>query len=308
MVKTSPDVAVVGHFSADHIKLPSRAKQYRVLGGAVAFVSLAARTLGAITAVISNVGGDFPQRYRQRMQKAGVDLSGVLEAPFESTTSFELTYSEDLCHRTLKLRHHGSPVSIGELPLSLSAKVVHVAPIANEISFEVVSQLRGCCDILSLDPQGMTRRFDPGGNVSCCAQLDRRILPLVDFFKSSGDEISIITGKSDLVEAISAVHVFGPRVVIATLGAEGSVVSAQASVRRVPACPSNRVVDPTGAGDAFMGGFLAEYTCKKDPFWCACVGSAAASLVVEDVGTRFFGAKAEVYRRASVVYEKEIKR
>jgi sugar/nucleoside kinase (ribokinase family) len=307
MAATSPDVAVVGHFSADLIRLPSRARPSCVLGGAVAFVSLAARTLGASTMIISNVGGDFPKRYRLRLQKAGVDLSGVCEVPFERTTSFELTYSPDLLSRTVRLRCHGSPISICNLPCDLHAQVVHIAPIADEISLEVVAQLKGCCDVLSLDPQGMTRRFGPEGNVACCAQLDGRILRLVEVFKSSVDEIKILTEKSNLEEAIGAVHSFGSKIVIATMGAEGSVFSAQGEVHRIPACRSRRVVDPTGAGDAFMGGFLAEYTRRKDPLWCACVGSATASMVVEDVGTRFFGSKTEVYRRANVVYEKEIK-
>jgi sugar/nucleoside kinase (ribokinase family) len=91
------------------------------------------------------------------------------------------------------------------------------------------------------------------------------------------------------------------------MGAQGSVLSTQGTVYHVPACKSARVVDPTGAGDAFIGGFLTEYTRQKELLWCACVGSAAASLVVEDVGTTFFGEKAEIYRRASVIYEKEIK-
>ena len=66
-------------------------------------------------------------------------------------------------------------------------------------------------------------------------------------------------------------------------------------------------VDPTGAGDVFIGAFLTEYISQKDSLWCACVGSAAASLVVEGVGPTFFGEKEEVYRRASLIYEKEIK-
>ena len=91
-------------------------------------------------------------------------------------------------------------------------------------------------------------------------------------------------------------HDLGPEIVIVTMGAKGSVLSVQGATYDVPACKSKRVVDPTGAGDVFIGGFLTEYIRQKDPFWCACVGSAAASLVVEDVGTTFFGEKEEIYR------------
>jgi fructokinase len=137
--------------------------------------------------------------------------------------------------------------------------------------------------------------------------MDKRILPLIDVYKSSEDEIAVLTGESDLHKSLATVHEFGPKIVIATMGDKGSVLSVDGEIRGVPACKSLRVVDPTGAGDVFIGAFLAEFTRKKDSYWCACVGSAAASLVVEDVGTTFFGEKEEIYRRAHVAYEKEIK-
>jgi sugar/nucleoside kinase (ribokinase family) len=75
----------------------------------------------------------------------------------------------------------------------------------------------------------------------------------------------------------------------------------------IPQCKSAAVVDPTGAGDVFMSGFLTEYIRQKDSLWCACVGSAAASLVVEGIGPTFFGEREEIYRRATSIYEKGIK-
>ena len=67
------------------------------------------------------------------------------------------------------------------------------------------------------------------------------------------------------------------------------------------------LVDPTGAGDVFMGGFLTEYLREKESVWCSCVGSAAASLVVEGIGPTYFGSKEKIYQRAKVLYEKELK-
>jgi sugar/nucleoside kinase (ribokinase family) len=85
------------------------------------------------------------------------------------------------------------------------------------------------------------------------------------------------------------------------------VLSVEKTVYNIPPCSSRAYVDPTGAGDAFMGGFLTEYIRQKDSFWCACVGAAAASLVIEGIGPTFFGEKEEIYERARSVYEKEIK-
>ena len=307
MATNSFDLAVVGHFSIDSLKLPNRSKPYTVLGGAVAYVSLVTRRLGGTVAVISKVGKAFPQAYTQRLLEEGVDLSGVAKIDDEWTTSFGLTYNNDLSARTLKLRHQGSAITTADLPSALRAKAIHIAPIAAEIPFEVVEHLKNCASCLSIDPQGMTRRFDEEGNVACCAQMDKRILPLIDIYKSSFEEIRVLTGQSDLNKALKAIHDLGPQIVIATMGEKGAVLSNQETVYPVPACKSTRVVDPTGAGDVFIGGFLAEYINKKDLLWCACVGSAAASLVVEDVGTTFFGEKTEIYRRACVIYEKEIK-
>ncbi len=303
------DIAVVGHFSLDSIRLPSSPKSFSVLGGAVAFVSLIAKRLGIEAAVVSRVGTDFPDFYLQQLLDAGVDVSGVVKgcAVSERTTSFELTYSDDLSSRALRLKQQGLPIQPSDLPKTLSAKVIHIAPIAAEIPFEVVKRLRGCCETLSIDPQGMTRQFSPDGLVSCCSQIDERILPKVDVYKSSLDEIQVLTGCKKAKAALRAVHALGPKIVIATLGAQGSVLSVEGEVREVPACRPRRVVDPTGAGDVYVGAFLAEWTRKKEPFWCACVGAAAASLVVEDVGSRFFGSKEEICGRAEAAYEKEIK-
>ena len=68
------------------------------------------------------------------------------------------------------------------------------------------------------------------------------------------------------------------------------------------------IQDPTGAGDAFIGAFLAEYIQGKDPIWCSCVGCAASSFVIEGVGPTMFGEKKETYMRATEIYEKELKR
>jgi sugar/nucleoside kinase (ribokinase family) len=63
-------------------------------------------------------------------------------------------------------------------------------------------------------------------------------------------------------------------------------------------------VDPTGAGDAYMGPFLAEYGQGKNVLWCACVGSAASSFVIEGIGSEKFGERHEVYERARKIYDK----
>ncbi len=307
MANASFDVAVVGHFAIDSIILPSRTKPFVVVGGAVTYVSLATRKLDGSVLVISKVGEDFPEAYMWWLREEGVDLSGVSKVANEQTTRFELEYNADLSARNLKLKSKAPAIGLEDLPSCLNAKAIHVGPIAGEVPIEVVEHLKGFGDVLSLDPQGMTRCFDENGNVTCNAQVDTRVMGLVNIYKSSLDEIKAVTGQSDLIPAMKAVHDLGPETVIVTLGAKGAALSVQGTLYNIPAFASEVVVDPTGAGDVFMGAFLTEYIRQKDSLWCACVGSAAASLVVEAVGPTYFGEKEEIYRRASVIYEKEIK-
>ncbi|MCW4018553.1 MAG: carbohydrate kinase family protein [Candidatus Bathyarchaeota archaeon] len=306
MSPQKPDLAVVGHFSNDTLKLPKRPNPYVALGGSAAYTSIAAKWLGASVSVISKVGSDFPETYIRQMLNEGMDLSWVIKEQNERTTSFELTYNQDLSSRTLKLRNKGASIRLNELPKAFHAKAIHIAPIAAEIPPEVITHLRDVTDCLSLDPQGMTRNFDQEGNVTFC-QMDKQVLPLIDICKVSFDELPGFTCKKDVKSAVKAIHDFGPEIVIVTRGAQGAVLSAQGIIQRVPAYESAQVVDPTGAGDAFIGAFLAEHIQKKELFWSACVGSAAASLTVESVGTKIHGEKEEIYQRANVIYEKEIK-
>ncbi|MEM2466519.1 MAG: PfkB family carbohydrate kinase, partial [Candidatus Bathyarchaeia archaeon] len=289
------------------INLPERRLPYIILGGSVAYVSFSARRLGANVSIISKVGEDFPEAYLWWLSQEGIDVSKVVKIMQCKTTRFELNYSNDMSNRTMRLACKAPPIQIRDLPNYTQAKAVHLAPIANEISYEIAERLAKSAEVISLDPQGLVRVFDENGFVVNERFRDRRILELVDVYKSSKEEIEAVTGIADLPSAIKAVHDFDVEIVIVTTGMKGAVLSIGGAVYEIPAFTPNKLVDPTGAGDAFIGGFLAEYVRGKEALWCACVGSAVASTVVEGVGPTFFGDKDEIYRRASVLYEKGIK-
>ena len=301
------DVISVGHFAIDSIFLPGRRMPFVVLGGSVAYFSFAARRLNATVSVVSKVGDDFPGAYVWWLEQEGIDLSGMVKVENAQTTRFELKYSNNLSNRKLRLKNEAPPITVNDLPKSLKAKAIHIAPVAGEVSYKVVKKLKNCADLLSLDPQGLVRKFDEKGNVTLGSLKNKRILELVDIYKSSLNEIKAATGRSRLDSAIKAIHDYGVETVIVTLGMKGAVLSVEETSYNIPAYKSKKIVDPTGTGDVFVGGFLAEYIRGENSLWCACVGSAAASLVVEAAGPTFFGDKAEIYRRAHVLYEKEIK-
>jgi sugar/nucleoside kinase (ribokinase family) len=307
MATQNSDVAVVGHFSVDTLVLPTRKLPFTVLGGATTYTSFIVKRLDASASVISKVGANFPEAYLWWLEAEGINIKNVVRHPEEATTGFELTYTHDFVDRTLKLKSKGPPLTVEDLPKDFHAQAIHLAPISNEISLEIAEELKKCADTVSLDPQGLLRSFDAGGNVSDTATVDNHIFALINIYKSSQNEIFTLTGESELKSAIKAIHDVGVETVIVTMGAKGSVLSVEGAQYNISACPSQVLVDPTGAGDVFIGGFLTEYIRQKESLWCAAVGSAAASVVVEGLGPTYFGEKEEIYRRAQVLYEKELK-
>jgi sugar/nucleoside kinase (ribokinase family) len=301
------DIVTVGYLAIDSILLPNRSAPFVVLGGPPTYVSLAATRLDAKAGIISKVGSEFPSAYLWWLRQEGIDLSGVVRVQDANTTRFELGYDADLSSRELRMKSRAPPFTVADLPNLLKTRIIHIAPIAGEVTHEITEKLREHAGILSLDPQGLVRDFDEKGNVTYRQLVDKRILELVDIYKSSKKEIEAVTGQPDLESAMKTVHEYGVDIVIVTLGADGAAVLVEGAVHLIPGFKDSKVVDPTGAGDAFMGGFLAEYVRGEDVSRCSYVGSAAASIVVEGIGPTHLGDKNEIYRRASRLYGKEIK-
>lgn len=301
------DIVVAGHFCIDTIHLPNRRKPYTILGGSAAYVSLLAKRLGVSVSVISKVGGDFPEAYLWWLSQEGINLTNVSKILQEKTTKFELKYTNDMSNRTLILTSKAPPITVKDLPKFLEAKAIHLAPITDEIPYDVAEKLKQSTRILSLDPQGLVRTFNQNGTVIHKPLEDKHILEIVNVYKSSKEEIDAVTGTADLQTAMKLLHDFGVETVIVTMGVKGAVLSIDGALYEIPAYQPNKLVDPTGAGDAFIGGFLAEYVHGKEALWCACVGSAAASTVVEGVGPMLMGSGGEIRRRAELLYEKGIK-
>ena len=296
------DLITVGHFAIDLITSPKITKPKQTLGGSPTYVSLAARKLGAKVSVISKVGEDFSDKYVTWLEANGVDLSGLKRVKGASTTRFILEYSN--WKRQLQLKSQAPPILPEDVPNSLQAKAIHMAPIANEISQNLPDKLRTLTDILTLDPQGFVREFNTEGNVHLKRWEDQKLLEKIDLYKSSLSEIRMVTGLADLKLAMEKIRDYGAKIVIVTRGMKSSKLLFEEKLYDIPTCKPKIVRDPTGAGDAFIGAFLAEYVRGKNPVWCARVGSASASFVVEGVGPEVFGEKEEIYARASKIYEK----
>ncbi len=301
---TAFDIVTVGHFVMDLINSPRITQPRTSLGGPPAFVSLAASKLGVRVGVISKVGKDF-QKSLAWLRENNVDVSQVHVVEDALTTSFVLTYSDR--GRRLRLRSKAPQIELSDIPASLHAKAIHVAPVAGELSTEIVPTLKEKTRVLSIDPQGLLREFGEAGRVRLKTLADAGFLRHCDIFKSSLQEARALTGHSKLVASIGKIREYGVNTILVTMGKNGTLAYLGDEVYHVPPCKPRVFKDPTGAGDAFMGGFLAEFTRGREPLWSCCVGSAAASFVVEEVGSKRFGERSEVYERATEIYEKGIK-
>ena len=298
------DLITVGHFAIDLILSPENSTPRPTLGGAPTYVSLAARRLGSKVSVISKVGEDFPDEYIAFLNANSVDLTGFTTVRGASTTRFTIAHKDG--KRILQLKSLAPPILTRDIPDFLRSNAIHVAPIADEVAHKVIKRLRTQTNTLSLDPQGFMRRFDRQGNMSLSRRQNSAVLTQIDVYKSSLDEIKAATGFADFHSGMKKIHTCGAKIVIVTRGVEGSTLFSEDRFYDIPACRPKAVKDPTGAGDSFIGAFLAEYTKAKDPVWCACVGSAASSFVIEGVGPAVFGEKEETYERAADVYDKVI--
>jgi len=297
------DLVVVGHFALDVIVRRGRPVQ-GALGGPPTYASLAARKMGALVGVISKIGDDFPAEYMRFLNMSGIDLSGLKVVEGARTTSYVLEYLNG--DRKLVLKARAPPITPGDVPADLMTKAVLVSPIAGEVSSALVAELRRHSEFLCLDPQGLVRSFGPEGSVEFRGWFDVSVLSITDIFKASLREYELVVGTRRIREGVSKLHRLGVGVIIITLGEEGSLLSTGGGLYAVPAYET-RIVETTGAGDAYIGAFLAEYIRGEDPVWCACVGSAAASFVVEAFGPARFGSREEVLARAEELYNRVAK-
>jgi sugar/nucleoside kinase (ribokinase family) len=119
------------------------------------------------------------------------------------------------------------------------------------------------------------------------------VMQKVDVFFANDEEVKMLTQESNLVKAGKRLLERGPSVVVLKKGEHGVLLFSNDYVFGIPAYPSDRVVDPTGAGDSFGGGFLGYLDkvrsyAEKDIRVAAVYGSVLASFVIEDFGIEPF--------------------
>jgi sugar/nucleoside kinase (ribokinase family) len=296
------DLVGIGNPVYDIIITPDIKTEGRVLSGCSTNACLAAKKLGmSKVGLIGSIGHDFSEKFQADLRKYGIESS--LNAAGARTGGFRLVY-DDKGDRTLEVLGVAESIAPKNIPEEfLRSNFFLVGPILGEVNLELIEFLHSSTNgKIFLDPQGLLRSISEDGSIThtCDVNMFRKIASLVDFLKPNEPESRTITGESDPVKALSQLRELGAKAPIVTLADQGSVLMVEDRKYRIPAFRTN-AIDPTGAGDTYGGSFIVEYERTKKIEEAALFGSAAASMMVEQVGPDFKMPLAEVERRKQAI-------
>ena len=246
----SQGLVVVGSVALDSLEL--HGKEYPdVLGGSASFFSIAAAHFAKVS-LVAVVGDDFPKEHREYLLGRGIDLAGLSSAPGK-TFRWKGRYSDDLNSRTtLDTQLNVFADFQPQLPASYrAAKYLFLGNIHPALQLEVLDQVESP-DLVAMD----TMNFWIEGEKEAVKKVLRR----VDVVIMNDEEARQLSGEHNLPKAARAIHQLGPRTVIIKRGDAGALLfywrDGNPGVFSAPAYPLEAVVDPTGAGDTFAGGFM----------------------------------------------------
>ncbi|HWO88607.1 MAG TPA: PfkB family carbohydrate kinase [Gemmatimonadales bacterium] len=238
---------VVGSVALDTVETPFGQVEDAIGGSAVFFASAA--SLLYPVQVVGVVGRDYPMADLARLGERGVDLTGVTVGDGESFR-WVGRYGFDLSGReTLETRLGVFANFRPRIPADFAgARYVFLGNIDPELQLDVLKQVRKpafvACDTMNYWIQGKRTAL-------------MTLLAQVDCLMVNDAEIRELTGDWHIHRAARWVQAHGPRYVVIKKGEHGAVLVGDGKVFYVPAFPLDDVFDPTGAGDAFAGGFLA---------------------------------------------------
>ncbi|HEY8737643.1 MAG TPA: PfkB family carbohydrate kinase [Candidatus Dormibacteraeota bacterium] len=271
-------ILIVGSVALDTVETPAESVA-EVLGGAASYFCLSAAMFAPVQ-LVAVVGEDFPPAHRQLLEANQIDLAGLQVRPgktFRWTARYSGLRLEDRLTLDTQLGvfadfHPTLP------PRYQDARLVFLANIQPELQLEVLSQARHA-DFIACDTMKLW--------------LDTAHLSLERLFRRvhcvlmNDEEAVQFTGLRFLPAAARAILAYGPRAVIIKRGENGSLLFTGDRVFAAPALPLESIKDPTGAGDAFAGGFLGaiaragvidEAVLRRAMIY----GSVLGSLAVQD--------------------------
>ena len=271
------DVVVMGHVSIDRIRFPD-GREKILPGGAAAAVATSAALAGAKVGLITKVGTDFPREWLKRLSEV-LDTRGVHILPGR-TIRIDVVYHRD--GSVDSPVDVGVAVGMGETPIPgeyTKAKVFHIAPIPPEEQLKALKRLEGKRVSLDFNPTYLE-------DYLMKRDLVRKVISRASVIFPNEREALVMTGEKDVKAAAETLHDWGAGLVVITRGERG-VLLYDGDFREFMPLPieEKEIVDPTGAGDAFAGGFLAAYSRGKPPEECVGLGLKMARGALKREGS-----------------------
>jgi sugar/nucleoside kinase (ribokinase family) len=278
-------VTVVGSIAFDAVKTPFGERE-RMLGGAAVHFALAASFFSEVR-VVGPVGEDFGETELDVMRARGVDISDIERVPGGKTFFWRGKYGWDLNSReTLDTQlgvFEGFQPKLSEA--SRASDVLFLANIQPDLQRDVRAQLPDA-RFVALDSMNLWIEAARDSLVKAISQCDCLIL--------NDSELRQLTGTASLFSAAREILSWGgTRIIVAKQGEYGAALVTADGFFSLPAFPLESVIDPTGAGDTFAGGFVgyiaahAEEEISDELLRQAMAhGTALASFNVEKFGTQ----------------------
>jgi sugar/nucleoside kinase (ribokinase family) len=275
-------LVAVGTMAFDDIETPyGRAE--RVIGGACTYIALAASHFVKPVRVVSVVGDDFPDAMMDTLRDRGVDLEGVQIREGEKSFFWAGRYHKNMNDRdTLDTQLNVLATFDPVLPASYqSAQYVMLGNLTPKVQMRVLEQLTSKPKLVVLDTM----------NFWMDIALDdlKEVLQKVDVLTINDEEARQLSGERSLLLAAEKIHAMGPRFLIIKKGEHGALLFHDGRIFSAPGLLLPHVVDPTGAGDTFAGGFIGWLASTDDISFdnmkrAIIYGSALASCCVEAFG------------------------
>ncbi len=248
------EVLVVGSLAYDSVVTPS-GRAERSLGGSANYFSVSSSLFSKVR-VVGVVGSDYSDSDREILKARGVDLSGMQVVPGK-TFHWEGTYEKDLNEAvTLKTELNVFANFNPELPTNYkNSKFVFLANIDPVLQLQVLSQIEKPL-FVGMDSMNfwiMSKKQDL-----------INVMKKVDIVFVNETEAKMLTDEKNVIKAIKKVASLGPKYVVVKRGEYGSTLYSKTDgFFQCSSLPVESVVDPTGAGDSFAGGFFGYLSSQR---------------------------------------------
>ena len=243
----------VGTLAIDSVETPAGNRE-RVLGGSASYFAYAA---GFYTPVrlIGRTGNDWPEDYTRSFRNHRVDWRGVTSDSQAKSYFWRGRYLQDYQDRqTLEIQMHGFDRYRPSVPdFYADSEIVFLAAAIPTVQHQVLEQCTRA-KLVFADTVDMWIDTTRSELLELLAKIDGLFINDI--------EAKQLTGKSNYVQAARCIQAMGPRWVILKKGEHGCFVLGPDLMLAIPAYPSDRLIDPTGAGDSFAGGLLG-HLCEN---------------------------------------------